>query len=177
MQFSGKVPFTLLASLALFSSGCGGGSTGGGSSINTAMNLAGTWTVTTVSTQGQPPYGGFSGTAAVSQSGEGLGVNGATSFTSILGSIAVSQTGAALTGTFTNSIQKVSYNFIGTLSGSNFTITSSTSCNGSKASNGQESTSITGTITSNSATGTYAISRGSGCYYSSDAGTFVATKK
>ena len=177
MQLRGKILFTLLVWIALLASGCGGGSTGGVSSSNSAMNLAGTWTVTTVSTQGQPPYGGFSGTAAVSQSGEGLGVNGATTFTSILGSIAVSQTGAALTGTFTNSIKKVSYNFIGTLSGGNFTITASTSCNGSKASNGQESTSITGTITSNSATGTYMISRSSGCYYSSDAGTFVATKK
>ena len=103
----------LCATLFLVSA-CGGGSTGGSSS-NSAMNLAGTWTVKTVSTQGQPPYGGFSGTAAVSQSGEGIGVNGATTFTTILGSIAASQTGAALTGTFTNSIQQVSYNFIGTL--------------------------------------------------------------
>jgi hypothetical protein len=172
------VVIALMGSCAtVFLTSCGGGSGGGGSNSNSAMNLAGTWTVTSVSTKGQAPYNGFSGTASVSQSGEGLGVNGATTFSSILGSIAVSQTGAALTGTFTNSIKKVSYNFIGTLSSGNFTITASTSCAGSKASNSQESTSITGTITSNSATGTYTISRGSGCYYSSDAGTFVATKK
>lgn len=171
--FSTVVPLTL----AFVLTACGGGgSSGGSSSSNSAINLAGTWTVTTVSTQGQASYGGFSGTAAVSQSGGGLGVNGTTTLTAIVGSIAVSQTGTALTGTFTNSIQKVSYNFIGTLSRGNFTITASTSCGGSPNSP-QESTSITGTITSDSASGTYTISRPSGCYYSSDTGTFVATKQ
>ena len=56
-----------------------------GATSNPALNMTGIWSVTTVSTQGQPPYGGLSGTAAVSQSGEGLGVNGATTFTAILG--------------------------------------------------------------------------------------------
>jgi hypothetical protein len=159
---------------------CGGGTSSTGGITKSALNMAGTWTVTTVSTKGQSPYGGFSGTATVSQSGQGLGVNGATTLTAVLGSIAVSQTGTTLTGTFTNSVQKVSYNFIGTLSGGNFTITGSTSCGGSggsNASNVQESTTITGTVTSTAAQGTYTITRGSSCYYSGDTGTFVATKQ
>ncbi len=169
MRFHGTIASILILPILFALTGCGSAPS------NSALNMAGTWTVTTVSTQGQPPYGGFSGTAAVSQSGEGLGVNGATTFTTILGSIAVSQTGAALSGTFTNSIQKVSYNFIGTFSSGNFTITGSTPCG--TGSNKTQSTSIVGTITSNSATGTYTITRSSGCYYSSDAGTFVATKQ
>lgn len=137
---------------------------------NSALNLAGTWTVTTVSTQG---HKGFSGTAAVSQSGQGLGVNGATTLAAAIGQISVSQTGAALTGTIANSLQKVGYNFVGTLSSGNLTITGSSPCNA----NVTQSIGITGTITSNSANGTYTITRPSGCYYSSDAGTFVATKQ
>jgi hypothetical protein len=161
----------LAAGITFFLTACGGG--GASSSSNSAMNMAGAWTVTTVSTQG---HGSFSGTATVSQSGQGLGVNGSTTLAATIGQIAVSQTGTALTGIIANSIQKVGYNFIGTLSSGNLTITGSTPCYG--ASNGtQSTTSITGTITSNSATGTYTITR-SGCYYtSSDAGTFVATKQ
>ncbi len=166
MRFHGTIASILILPILISLAGCSGATS------NPALNMAGTWSVTTVSTQGQPPYGGFSGTAAVSQSGEGLGVNGATTFTAILGSIAVSQTGTALTGTFTNSIQKVSYTFTGTLSNGNITITGSTPCN----TNSTESTSLTGTITSNTMQGTYTITRGSGCYYHSNAGTFVATK-
>jgi hypothetical protein len=136
------------------------------------MNLAGTWTVTTVSTQS---HKGFSGTAAVSQSGQGLGVNGATNLTAVIGQIMVSQTGTALTGTIANSIQKVGYNFIGTLAGGNLTVTGSTTCG--SGSNNAQSTSIVGTITSNGASGTYTITRGSSCYSYSDAGTFLATKQ
>jgi hypothetical protein len=136
--------------------------------------MAGNWTVTTISTQG---HGSFSGTAAVSQSGQGLGANGSTTLAAAaIGQIAVTQTGTALTGIIANSMQKVGYNFIGTLSSGNLTITGSTPCYGVSNST-QSTTSITGTITSNSATGTYTITR-SGCYYtSSDAGTFVATKQ
>lgn len=167
---------SLAAGVISFVMACGGGNSGTSSSGGPALNMAGTWTVITVSTHGQPPYNGFSGTATVSQSGDGLGINGATTFTTLVGSIAVSQTGTALTGTFKNSIQNVSYTFIGTISGGNFTITASTSC-GNNENSPQESTSLTGAITSDSATGTYTISRPSGCYYSSDMGTFVATKQ
>lgn len=138
---------------------------GSGSSSPTAINLAGSWTVTAVSTKGQ---GNFSGTATVTQTGVGLGINGATTFAASIGNIAVSQSGTALTGTLTNSIQHSAFSFIGTLSGGNFTITGSIPCS---------ATSIVGTVTSSSMQGTYTITRGSGCYYSSDAGTFVATKQ
>jgi hypothetical protein len=145
---------------------------GGGGSSNSAMNLAGTWTVTTVSTQG---HKGFSGTATVAQSGQGLGVNGSTNLTAVVGQITVSQTGTALTGTIANSLKKVGYTFIGTLSSGNLTITGSTPCG--SGSNSAESTSIVGTITSNSAAGTYTITSSSSCFSFSDAGTFVATKQ
>jgi hypothetical protein len=155
------------ASFAILLTACAGGS---GSSNKSALSIAGTWTITAVSTEG---HGSFSGTAPMSQSGVGLGINGTTVITASVGSISVSQTGASLTGTLTSSIQKVSYNFIGTLSGSNFTVAGSTPC----SANVNQSTSISGTITSNNAQGTYTITRPSGCYYSSDAGTFVATKQ
>jgi len=161
----GAASLRLLAvGITLFLTACSG------SPSNSALNLAGTWTVTTVSTQG---HKGFSGTAAMSQSGQGLGVNGATALAAAVGQINVSQSGTALTGTITNSIQKVGYNFTGTLSSGNLAITGSTPC----GSNNSQSTSIVGTITSNNATGTYTITRSSACYYSSDAGTFVATKQ
>lgn len=143
-----------------------------GSPSNSALNLSGTWTVTTVSTQG---HKGFSGTAAMSQSGPGLGVNGATTLAATIGQISVSQTGTALTGTITNSIQKVGYNFTGTLSSGSLTITGSTTCG--SGSNNAQSTSIVRTINSNSASGTYTITRGSNCYSYNDAGTFAATKQ
>jgi hypothetical protein len=171
-----RLSVLLAAGIPFFLSACGGGgASGSGGSSNSALNMAGTWTVTTVSTQG---HGSFSGTAAVSQSGEGLGVNGATTLAAPVGQIAISQTGTALTGILSNSIQKVGYNFIGTLSSSNFTVTGSTLCSYHSAQGTTQSTiSITGTVTSNSATGTYTITQGSGCYNSSDAGTFVATKQ
>jgi hypothetical protein len=37
--------------------------------------------------------------------------------------------------------------------------------------------SITGTITSTNMQGNYTITRPTGCYYSSDSGTFVGTKQ
>jgi hypothetical protein len=157
----------LAAGISLFFTACGGTTPS-----NSALNLAGTWTVTTVSTQG---HKGFSGTAALSQSGQGLGVNGATTLAAAIGQITVSQNGTALTGTITNSMQKVGYSFVGTLSSGNLTISGSTSCG--TGSNTTQSTSMTGTISSSSAAGTYTITRGSGCYYSNDAGTFVATKQ
>jgi len=158
-----------LLAAGIFLTAC---SSGTSNTASNTPNLAGNWTVTTVSTQG---HGGFSGTSAVTQSGQGLGVTGATTLTAAIGQIAVSQTGTALTGTITNSVQKAAYNFTGTLSSGNLTITGSSVCGGS---NGKtQSTSIVGTITSNSATGTYTITRSSGCYYSNDAGTFTATKQ
>ena len=104
-----------------------------------------------------------------------LGVNGATTLAATIGQISVSQTGTALTGTITNSIQKVGYNFTGTLSSGSLTITGSTTCG--SGSNNAQSTSIVGTINSNSASGTYTITRGSNCYSYNDAGTFAATKQ
>ena len=147
-----------------------GCNTGGSISSNSAINMAGTWTIKAVSTQG---HGNFSGTASVSQSGVGLGVNGTTTFTASIGSITVSQSGTALTGTLTNSIRKITYNFTGTLSGDNFTITGSTISDPGSVS----STAIIGPITSNSVQGTYTITRSSGSYYPNDAGTFVAAKQ
>ncbi len=162
------------ASLSLFLvfllTACSGGSSSNGGSSTSALNMAGTWTVTTVSTQG---HGTSSGTATITQSGQGLGVTGTTTLAAPMGQIAISQTGTALTGTITNSLVPITFNFIGTLSGGNLTITGSTSCGG----NVTESTGITGTITSTNMQGNYTITRPSGCYYSSDAGTFVATKK
>jgi hypothetical protein len=138
---------------------------------NPALNLAGTWTVTAVSTQS---HTNLSGSAAISQSGQGLGVNGATTLNATIGQIAVSQTGTTFTGTIANSMQKVAYNFTGTLSGGNLTITGSTPC---LPSNAMQVTSFTGTITSNAIQGNYTIAHGSGCYYAGDAGTFAATKQ
>jgi hypothetical protein len=111
----------------------------------------------------------------VTQSGVGLGVNGATTLTAAIGQITLSQTGTALTGALANSLQKVGYNFTGTLSSGSLNITGAASCGGGTSAT--ESTNIVGTITSNSASGTYTITRSSGCYYKSDAGTFVATKQ
>lgn len=142
------------------------------SSSNDPMNMAGNWTITTVSTKGQ---GTVSGTANVTQSGQGIGTNGTTTLTAVIGSITVSQSGTSLTGTITNSIKAVSYNFTGTLSGGNITITGSAPC--SSFSGSPVVTSITGTITSTGMQGNYTITRGVGCYYSSDAGTWTATKQ
>jgi len=132
--------------------------------------MAGTWTVTTVSTQG---HGTASGTATITQSGTGVGVTGSTTLAAPVGQIAISQTGTALTGTIKNSLVPITFNFIGTLSSGNLTISGSTACNGSVT----ESTSITGTITSTNIQGTYTITRPAGCYSFNDAGTFVAAKK
>jgi hypothetical protein len=160
----------LAVGLTLFLSACG--STG-----NSALNLAGTWTITTVSTQG---HKGASGSLVVSQTGQGLGVNGSTALGGTVGQIALgqislTQTGTALTGAVANSAQKVVYNFTGTLSGSNLTLSGSASC-GSGV-NSTQSTGIVGTITSNAASGTYTVSSASACHANGDAGTFTATKQ
>src|ERR1039458_2319366 len=98
--------------LALLPVACS--SNGNSSSGNSAMNMAGAWTVTAVSTEGK---GTVSGTANVEQSGQGLGTNGVTTLTAVVGSISFSQSGTRLTGTITDSIKGVTYNFTGTLSG------------------------------------------------------------
>jgi hypothetical protein len=165
MKFHGTIASILILPILISLTGCSGAPS------NPALNMAGTWTVTTVSTQA---HKGFSGTAALSQTGQGLGVNGATTLAATIGQISVSQTGTALTGTITNSLKKVGYNFIGTLSSGNITITGSTPCYSPSTT---QTTSITGAITSNTMQGTYTISGGSSCGYSSDAGTFVATKQ
>lgn len=163
----------LASGITLLLAGCSGsGAPSTGGSSNSPLNMAGTWTVSTVSTQG---HGGSSGTATITQSGDGLGANGTTTIAAPIGQIAISQTGTALTGTITNLLVPITFNFIGTLSSGNLTISGSTPCGG--GTKATQSTSITGTATSNSMQGNYTITRGSGCYYSNDAGTFVATKK
>jgi len=168
--------------IAIFLTSCTGGISSGSGSGNSAINMAGTWKITTVSTSGNAPNDGFSGfsgaTMPLSQSGVGLGVNGETTLSATIGTITLTQSGAVLIGTITYSIPvmggpKVSYNFAGTLSGGSFTITGSVSCGG----NSTQSTTLVGTVTSNSASGTYTVNRGSGCYYTSTAGSFVATKQ
>jgi hypothetical protein len=140
------------------------------SSGNPALNLAGSWTVTAASSEGK---GTVSGTANVAQSGQGLGTNGLTTLTAVVGSISFSQSGTSLTGTITDSMKGVTYNFTGTLSGDNLTITGSAAC----SVQGTQSVSLTGTITSTSTQGSYTITRSSNCYYSGDAGTWTATKE
>ncbi len=154
--------------LFVFSLACG---CNGSASGNSPLNMVGSWTIHTVSTQG---HGSFSGTATVAQSGVGLGKNGATTLTAPIGTIAVSQSGTALNGTLTDSIKGLQFSFIGTLSGGTITITGSTPC---PSSTQTDSISITGTITSTNMQGTYTITRGSNCYYPSDGGSWVATKQ
>lgn len=148
------------------SSNSGSNSSGG----NSGMNLAGSWTVTAISSEGR---GTVSGTADLQQSGQGPGTNGLTTLTAVVGSISISQSGTALTGTITDSIKGVTYNFSGTLSGENLTITGSAPC----SVQGTQAVNITGTITSTSMQGAYTITRSSNCYYSVDAGTWTATKQ
>jgi len=154
--------------LAVACNSCGNSS--GSSSGNSPMNMAGTWTVQAVSTEG---HGAYTGTTPVTQSGAGLGSNGLTTLTAAVGNIAISETGTALTGTLTDSIKGLHYSFIGTLSGGNITITASTPC----SVRGTQSTSVTGTVTSTSMQGDYTITRSADCYNNSDAGTWVATKE
>lgn len=150
---------------------CSGASNGSGST-NPALNLAGTWTVTATSTQG---HGSSSAVATVSQSGQGLGVAGATTLSAPVGQVAVTQTGTTLAGSITNLMKVSTLNFAGTLSSGNLTATGSANCPALNSK--QVTTSITATLTSSSAQGTYTVTRGSGCYGTSDAGTFTATKK
>jgi hypothetical protein len=160
----------LTIGIALFLTACSGGGGTSGSSSGGPLNLAGTWTATVTSTEGQ---GTFTGNAAVTQSGEGLGVNGSTTLSAPGGQVVLSQTGTALTGKITNSVQSMSFNFTGTLSSGNLTLTGSTSCGTA----GTQTLAITGTITSSAVKGTYKLTRPSGCYYASDAGSFTATKQ
>lgn len=155
------------AGIAFLITACGGNgapSNGGG------LNLAGTWTVKTVSTQGQ---GNATGTATIMQTGQGLGVNGTTMLATPAGGMTLSQTGTAITGVITNSGKAVSEIVTGTLSKGSLTITGSGTCDLSIT----ESASVSGTISSNSFQGTYAITRSPACGTPNDAGTFVATKQ
>jgi hypothetical protein len=156
--------------LALLPVACSSSSSSSSSSGNSGMNMAGAWTVTAVSTEGK---GTVSGAANVEQSGQGLGTNGVTTLTAVVGSISFSQSGTSLTGTITDSIKSVTYNFTGTLSGDNLTITGSAPC----SVQGTQSVNLSGTITSTSTQGNYTITRSSNCYYSGDAGTWTATKQ
>lgn len=155
------------SALALLPVACSSNSSSG----NSAMNMAGAWTATAVSSQG---HGTVSSTTNVEQSGQGLGTNGATTLTAVVGSITISQSGTSLTGTLTDSIKDIIYNFTGTLSGDNLTITGSAPCSNIQGST--TSISITGTITSTSMQGNYTITRSSDCA-SGDAGTWTATKQ
>lgn len=158
------------SALALLPVACSSNSGSNGSGGNAAMNMAGAWTVTAVSTEGK---GTVSGTANLAQLGQGLGTNGVTTLTAVVGSISFSQSGTSLTGTITDSIKGVTYSFTGTLSGENLTITGSAPC----SVQGTQSVSLTGTITSTSTQGSYTITRSSNCYYSGDGGTWTATKQ
>lgn len=100
-------------------------------------------------------------------------MTGTTTLTAPVGQVTLSQTGSVLTGTIKDSLNSTTFNFTGTLSNGNLTISGSAPCPSSTSST---SVSITGTITSSSAQGNYTITRGSGCYYPGDAGTFAATK-
>jgi uncharacterized protein YdeI (BOF family) len=155
--------------LAVACNSCSGASSN--SSSNSPMNMAGNWTLTATSAKGQ---GTFSGTADVAQSGTGIGTNGATTLTAVVGSLSVSQSGTSLTGTLTNSINGNIYSFTGTLSAGNITITGSTPC---LDGTGTTSISITGTITSSSMQGNYTIMRSAGCYNPNDVGTWTVTKQ
>lgn len=160
----------LLASvLALLAVACSNNSSNSSSGAS-GMNMAGAWTATAVSSQGQ---GTVSGTANVAQSGLGLGTDGVTTFTAVVGSISFTQSGTTLIGTITDSIKGINYTFTGTLSGNNFTIAGSAPC----SVQGTQSVSITGTLTSNNIQGSYTTTRSSNCYYTSDAGTLTATKQ
>jgi hypothetical protein len=154
------------SALALLPVACSSNSSSG----NSGMNLAGAWTVTAASSEGK---GTVSGAANLVQSGQGLGTNGLTTLTAVVGSISFSQSGASLTGTITDSIKGVTYNFTGTLSGDSLTIAGSAPC----SVQGTQSVSLTGTISSASTQGNYTITRSSNCYYSGDAGTWTATKQ
>jgi hypothetical protein len=140
-------------------------------SSNSPMDVTGNWTLTVTSTQGQ---GTVSATGDVAQSGQGLGTNGVTTLSAngIIGSITISQSGSNLTGTLSNPMKGVSYNFTGTLSGGNITITGSVACG-----MGVQTTTISGTVSSTKMHGDYTTTRDSGCYYPSDAGAWSATKQ
>ena len=168
-NFRLQAALLLGSTLALFAVASNSTNPSNNFSSNSPMNVAGNWTITLTSTQGQ---GTISATADVAQSGQGIGTNGVTTLTGVVGSITVSQSGTNLTGTLTNSIKGVNYNFTGTLSGGNITITGSVACG-----MGIQSTNIIGTITSTKLHGNYTITRDSACYYPSDAGTLAATKQ
>lgn len=155
--------------LLLFAVACNGANPSNNSGGNSPMNVAGNWTLTVTSTQGQ---GTVSATADVTQSGQGIGANGTTTLSGAAGNISIAQSGTNLTGILTNGINGVNYNFLGTLSGSNITIAGSVACG-----MGVQSTSITGTISSTKMHGTYTVTRDSACFHPSDAGAWAATKQ
>lgn len=173
MRNNFRLPAMLLfgSALALSALACNGTNPSNNLSSNSPINIAGNWTITATSTQG---HGTVSTTAEVVQSGQGMGTDGLTTLSGDVGSITISQSGTNLTGTITNSIKSVSYDFTGNLSGGNITITGSVGCGTGM---GVQSTSITGTITSTAMHGNYTITRNPGCYHPSDAGTWTATKQ
>jgi hypothetical protein len=174
-NFRLRAVLLLGSALVLFAVACNTTDPSSNSGSNSPMNMAGNWTITAISTLGQ---GTFSGTTDVAQSGQGIGTNGATTLTAVVGSISVSQSGTNLTGTLTNSIKGNIYSFTGTLSGGNITITGSTpSCYFSGGTTSATSISIIGTVTSTSMQGNYAITRNANCGLPSDAGTWTATKQ
>lgn len=136
---------------------------------SSALNLAGTWTVITTSTQG---HGSTSTTAALTQSGTGIGVDGSTTLSAPAGSIAMTESGTALSGTVTQGTRKV-FSFSGTLSNGNLSLSGTNACSGQVV----ETNTIAGTVTSTKISGTYTLTRPPGCYYPNDAGTFTATKQ
>lgn len=164
-----RLAATGLSLLLVVVTACGGSSAPAAS--GGVLNLAGTWTLTTASTQS---HAGMSGTATVTQSGQGLGTSGSTTLAAPVGQIVVTQTGTALSGTIITSRGPTSFPFTGSLSSSALTASGSIAC---PATHVTQTTSISGTATSSSIQGTYTIVRGTGCYGSNDAGTFVATRK
>ena len=158
----------LAAGFAFFLTACSNpGSTGSSSS---ALGLAGTWTLAAASTMG---HGNFSATAAVTQSGTGLGVNGSTTLSSPGGKATITQSGTTLSGTAENTAQTSGFTFTGTLSSGNLTLTASAGC----GSAGTVTGTFTGTISSSSVKGTYKLTPGANCMVTGDAGTFTATKQ
>lgn len=155
--------------VALFTVACNGTNPSNNSSSSSPLNMAGNWTITVTSTQGQ---GTVSATADVAQSGQGIGADGMTTLSGVVGSITVSQSGNNLTGKLTNAAKGLSYNYTGTLTGSKISITGSVACG-----TGMQSTNITGTISSTEMNGNYTVTRDSSCYYPSDAGAWSATKQ
>ena len=157
--------------LVLFAVACKSSSPSSNSNNNNSpMNMAGNWTITGTSSQGS---GSTSGTVDVEQSGQGIGINGATTLTTLFGSITVQQSGTSLTGTFTNATKGVTYNFTGTLSGGNITIAGAAV----PCAAGTQFVSMTGTVATTKMHGNYIMTADPGCYNPSDSGAWSAIKQ